>query len=135
MFLHYSESQSCGVMSCRICVCEKLTRLPSVFYHSVRIVLNLSVPPGIAALKQSENAREICLSSAQDILALVRKFRTSYELSHVPLIFVYGLVQAFRACEALGIVEESNYSIQTIEECAVTWSLAQHVQHHMQHGD
>ncbi|KAF4992529.1 hypothetical protein FDECE_13686 [Fusarium decemcellulare] len=101
-----------------------------VLYHGVRIVLNLGVSPCAPAAFESESARETCLSSMHDVLSIVRKFRVTYELKHAPLTFVYGLVQAFRASEVLGMVEEGQYALKTLDECSVTWSLARHVQNH-----
>lgn len=64
----------------------------SVLFHNVRVVLNSETCRGTYLGGDSEKARAMCLSSAQDIISIVRKYRTSYRLKHTPFIFIYGIV-------------------------------------------
>ncbi|CAG9998291.1 unnamed protein product [Clonostachys byssicola] len=101
--------------------------LPSVAALHVRIVLNSEACRGTYMGGDSENARAMCLSSAQDIISIVRKYRSSYGLKHTPFIFIYGIVQALRTSQAIGIAQESNYLINILEESSATWDLARHI--------
>lgn len=69
--------------------------------------------------------RDHCVSSAQDVIALARKYRSQHSLAFAPLVFVYSLAQASRAMSLFGTEEEAGYLAKGLEECSATWKLAQ----------
>lgn len=71
-----------------------------------------------------DNARNDCVSSAQDISHIVRKYRSQFGLGHSPLIMIYGIMQAARTLAAFGIPEEAQYLLLSLDECSSAWALA-----------
>lgn len=67
--------------------------------------------------------RDHCVSSAQDIVALVRKYRSQYGLRYAPIVLIYGLTQASRCMSLFGTEEEVNYLTKALEECSATWKI------------
>ncbi|KAH8896729.1 hypothetical protein GQ53DRAFT_792041, partial [Thozetella sp. PMI_491] len=66
-------------------------------YHSTLISLNrhfIRPTPGFARRSQS---REICVASAESIIAIIRQYRAQHELSTAPLTLVYSVVMAATA--------------------------------------
>ncbi|KAJ4407458.1 hypothetical protein N0V82_009921 [Gnomoniopsis sp. IMI 355080] len=104
--------------------------MPSVaalhlLFHSVRIALNFEQATSTNARPFNDCARKDCLSSAERISNIVRKYRSQYGLGHSPLMMVYAVVQAARALSSLGgTSEEVQYLLQTLDECSSSWSLA-----------
>lgn len=99
----------------------------SLFFHSARIALNYDPAIVVTPSVTRETSRQYCTTSAQDILFLIRTYRLKYGLQYSPLVLVYAAVQAIRAINALGISEEYGYLLQSLGECAETWSLASQV--------
>ncbi|CAJ0544995.1 Ff.00g084950.m01.CDS01 [Fusarium sp. VM40] len=80
--------------------------IPSVaslhlLFHSTRIVTNLD-----AAIHESHKSRDYCNSSAQAIIALVRKYRSQYGMRFAPFVLIYSLAQASRCMYLFSTVEE-----------------------------
>lgn len=103
--------------------------IPSVamihlLFHSARIALNLDQA---ISSNPDQTSRQHCLSSAKDIASITRRYRHQHDLSHAPIILVYGIVQAMQAVEMLGTAEESAPLMQALGECAVTWNVAERV--------
>lgn len=73
------------------------------------------------------NARKDCLSSAENIANIVRKYRSQYGLGHSPLMMIYGVTQAARTLSSLGTSEEAQYLLHSLDECSSAWSLAHQV--------
>lgn len=69
--------------------------------------------------------RDHCLSSAQDIIVLARKYRSQHSLQFAPFVLVYALGQASRAMALFGTEEETRYLARGLEECSATWTIAQ----------
>ncbi|KAJ5266729.1 fungal-specific transcription factor domain-containing protein [Penicillium angulare] len=66
-------------------------------YHSTLISLNrhfIRPTPGFARRSQS---REICIASAESILAIIRQYKTNHSLENAPLTLVYSTVMAATA--------------------------------------
>ncbi|KAL0765821.1 hypothetical protein CaCOL14_011561 [Colletotrichum acutatum] len=113
--------------------------IPSVaalhlLFHSVRIALNFeqAVSHNVAALK--DNARKDCLSSAEDIAHIVRKYRSQYGLGHSPLMMIYGVMQAVRALSLFGTPEEAQYLLHVLDECSSAWTLAHQARDRLTRG-
>ena len=98
--------------------------ISSVLFHSVRIAINFDAATRSDLDMDAGTFRTTCVSSAQDIISLVRKYRVQFGLKHAPITFVYGIVQASRAIKSLSIPQEFQYLMQTLEETSVTWDLA-----------
>ncbi|KAM5359940.1 hypothetical protein ACJZ2D_014089 [Fusarium nematophilum] len=113
--------------------------LPSVaalhiLFNSTRIALHLDrINPNTASPDQAQTiSRSVCTSAAQDVVHLVRHYRTQHGLEHAPLIFIYGIVQAHRAMRALDITpQEATYLVQSLDECCVAWGLAVQARAHL----
>ncbi|KAF4472061.1 transcription factor [Fusarium albosuccineum] len=104
--------------------------IPSVamlhlLFHSARIALNYDQALSSLPSGADQGSRQYCLSSAEDIASILRRYRHQYGLRHAPLILVYGVVQASRAMNTLGVPEEAQPLSQALGECAVTWNLAE----------
>ncbi|RSL47528.1 hypothetical protein CEP54_013363 [Fusarium duplospermum] len=104
--------------------------IPSVamlhlLFHSARIALNFDQAISSLATAADQASREYCLSSAEDIASILRRYRHQYGLRHAPLILVYGVVQASRTMNTLGVPAEAQPLMQALGECAVTWNLAE----------
>ncbi|UPK97035.1 hypothetical protein LCI18_007970 [Fusarium solani-melongenae] len=104
--------------------------IPSVamlhlLFHSARIALNFDQALSSLPTAADQASREYCLSSAEDIASILRRYRHQYGLRHAPLILVYGIVQASRAMNTLGVPAEAQPLMQALGECAVTWNLAE----------
>ncbi|KAJ3549669.1 hypothetical protein NM208_g386 [Fusarium decemcellulare] len=102
--------------------------IPSVaalhlLFHGTRIAMNFDV----AALEMSTLAqqkfRDHCVNSAQDTIALVRKYRSQCGLRNAPFVLVYGLAQASRCLSLFGTEEEVRYLAKGLEECSITWKI------------
>ncbi|CAM1501855.1 Fc.00g038390.m01.CDS01 [Cosmosporella sp. VM-42] len=93
-------------------------------FHSVRIAINFDSATSPDLDMNTGTFRTTCLSAAQDIISLVRRYRVQFGLKHAPISFVYAILQAARATKSLGIPQESQYLMQTLEKCSVTWELA-----------
>ncbi|KAH7180288.1 hypothetical protein DER46DRAFT_1006 [Fusarium sp. MPI-SDFR-AT-0072] len=98
--------------------------IPSVaslhlLFHSIRIVTNIDA----AAHHESPKSRDYCISSAQSIIALVRKYRSQYGMRFAPFVLIYSLAQASRCMSLFGTVEEVNYIAKILGECSPTWSI------------
>lgn len=70
------------------------------------------------------NPKDVCLSSAQDIMAILRKYRSQHGLRYSPLVFIYGAVRAAQVVASFGIPEELSYLLQVLDECSGAWALA-----------
>ncbi|KXH28465.1 hypothetical protein CNYM01_10576 [Colletotrichum nymphaeae SA-01] len=122
LFSTKSSLEGIGRQSCldslnfELCSC--------LLFHSVRIALNFeqAVSHDISALK--DNARKDCLSSAEDIAHIVRKYRSQYGLGHSPLMMIYGVMQAVRTLSLFGTSEEAQYLLHVLDECSSAWTLA-----------
>ncbi|RSL75884.1 hypothetical protein CEP51_010468 [Fusarium floridanum] len=97
----------------------------SLLFHSARIALNFDQALSSLPTAADQASREYCLSSAEDIASILRRYRHQYGLRHAPLILVYGVVQASRAMNTLGVPAEAQPLMQALGECAVTWNLAE----------
>ena len=102
----------------------ELTAATSVLFHSVRIAVNFDSATSPDLDVDTGTFRTTCLSSAQDIILLVRKYRVQFGLKHAPIAIVYGMVQAARTTKSLGIPQEFQYLKQTLEGSSSTWELA-----------
>ncbi|KAF6792630.1 transcription factor [Colletotrichum sojae] len=103
--------------------------IPSVaalhlLFHSVRIALNFDHATSESISSMAENAHENCVSSAQDVTHILRKYRSQYGLRHSPLIMVYAVMQSARALTSFGTYEEANYLLHSLDECCAAWGLA-----------
>ncbi|KPM42497.1 hypothetical protein AK830_g4036 [Neonectria ditissima] len=112
--------------------------LPSVaalfiLFNSTRIALHLDRINESSSSEQAQSiSRSVCASSAQDVVALVRHYRTQHGLDHAPLMFIYGIVQAHRAMKALEVTpQEATYLVQSLDECCVAWGLAVEARAHL----
>ncbi|KAM5374788.1 hypothetical protein ACJZ2D_006282 [Fusarium nematophilum] len=113
--------------------------IPSVamlhlLFHSARIALNYDQALSLLPSAADQASQQYCLSSAEDIASILRRYRHQYGLRHAPLILVYGVVQASRAMNTLGVPEEAQPLMQALGECAVTWELAEQAKELMQKG-
>lgn len=97
----------------------------SLLFHSARIALNFDQAVSVLSNASDQGPRQCCISSAEDIASILRRYRHQYGLRHAPLILVYGIVQAIRAFDTLGVPEESHPLIQALAECSITWNLAE----------
>lgn len=100
----------------------------SLFYHSARIALNYDYAFAEHQRAERNSSCQYCVTSAQDIIALVRTYRVRYDLQHSPLVLVYACVQAIRAISILSTPEEELYLTQALGECSETWALANQMQ-------
>lgn len=102
--------------------------LPSSMLHrSTRIALHFGQDdePMHHPMQRSQS---LYMTTMQDIVAIVRKFKNQFGLRHAPFIFIYGLVQALRVTRAsTGASDEEKYLIQSLDDCSVTWILARQV--------
>lgn len=104
-----------------------LQNYASVLFHSLRIILNLEkinmmeVSP---TLLDGNNSTAICKNSAQNIISILRKYRSHHGLQHSPLVFIYGAVRAAQAVASFGIRDELVYLLQALNGCSVAWTLA-----------
>ncbi len=99
---------------------------PSVLFHSLQIILDLERASTVAPSSNENRSGAVCLSSAQDIIAILRKYRSQHGLQYAPLAFIYGAVQAAQVVASFGIPEEWNYLLQVLDECSPAWTLARH---------
>lgn len=97
----------------------------SLLFHSARIALNFDSATSEDATAAQKSAREYCLSSARDVTAILRKYRSQYGLRYAPFVLIYGLVQAARCLAVFGALEESSYMTRALDECSMTWKLGQ----------
>ncbi|KAM0420408.1 hypothetical protein ACHAPT_011829 [Fusarium lateritium] len=112
--------------------------IPSVamlhlLFHSARIALNFDQALSSLPTAADQASRQYCLFSAEDIASILRRYRHQYGLRHAPLILVYGVVQASRAMNTLGVPAEAQPLMQALGECAVTWNLAEQAKELMLH--
>ncbi|OKL57334.1 hypothetical protein UA08_07456 [Talaromyces atroroseus] len=73
------------------------TLIMHVLYHSTLISLNrhfIQPTPGFARRSQS---KEICLSSIDNIIAILRHYQTQCPLSRGPIVLIYGTIMAATA--------------------------------------
>lgn len=66
----------------------------SILYHSTLISLNrhfIRPTPGFARNNQS---KEICMTSVDNIIAILRHYRSNCPLSRSPIILIYGAIMA-----------------------------------------
>lgn len=85
---------------------------------------------GLAEMR--DMSRSACASAAQDVVYMVRHYRSQHGLRHAPLIFIYGIVQAHRAMTALQTTpQEVTYLAQSLDECCTTWGLAVQARAHL----
>ncbi|KAK2605722.1 hypothetical protein N8I77_008539 [Diaporthe amygdali] len=96
-----------------------------LLFRSIRIALNFdhATSDNIGEASK-ENARKDCVSSAQDISHIVRKYRSQFGLAHSPLMMIYGIVQAARTLAVFGTPEEAQYLLLSLDECSSAWALA-----------
>ncbi|KAJ4322679.1 hypothetical protein N0V84_004704 [Fusarium piperis] len=113
VFLYYDDAEV-----------DPMEQQPLLF-HSARIALNFDQALSSLPTTADQASREYCLSSAEDIASILRRYRHQYGLRHAPLILVYGVVQASRAINTLGVPAEAQPLMQALGECAVTWNLAE----------
>ncbi|KAK8164668.1 fungal-specific transcription factor domain-containing protein [Phyllosticta citrichinensis] len=101
--------------------------------NSARLRLNLDVAVSNSSTAASSSA--MCLSSIENIIALIRKYRAHHGLKKASLIFVCGIVQAATGITVLEqtapcastptpSTSQLNFLIQSLEECSATWGLA-----------
>lgn len=103
----------------------ELTVLNSLLFRSVRIALNFDhATSDTVAVAARDNARKDCVSAAQDIAQIVRKYRSQFGLGHSPLMMIYGIMQAARTLSAFGTPEEAQYLLLSLDECSSAWALA-----------
>lgn len=93
--------------------------LSSLLFESIRIVTNIDA----AVHHGSTKSKDYCTSSAQNIIALVRKYRSQYGMRFAPFVLIYSLAQASRCMSMFGTVEEVNYIGRILDECSRTWSI------------
>ncbi|KAF0324443.1 transcription factor [Colletotrichum asianum] len=104
--------------------------IPSVaalhlLFHSVRIALNFDHAASGHSGAMIDNARKDCVSSAQDITHISRKYRSQYGLLHSPLIMIYAVMQAARTLTLFSTAEEAQYLVHSLDECCAAWDLAE----------
>ncbi|KAF5527928.1 putative transcriptional regulatory protein [Colletotrichum aenigma] len=104
--------------------------IPSVaalhlLFHSVRIALNFDHAASGHSGAMIDNARKDCVSSAQNITHISRKYRSQYGLLHSPLIMIYAVMQAARTLTLFGTAEEAQYLVHSLDECCAAWDLAE----------
>jgi hypothetical protein len=100
-----------------------------MLFRSARIALHFDQA---TSSDSEESSREVCISAARDVVSIVRRYRSRYGLSHVPLIFIYGIVQASRALRTFeNVSSEAQYLMQALDECCITWGLAEQARRHM----
>lgn len=102
--------------------------------NSLRVVLNLeaSPKPSPAGMDATDTPGddEAALSSARNIIAIVRKYRNQYGLRYAPFVFIYGVAKAFQIIAVSGIPEERAYLLHALDECSETWGLARTLKEH-----
>ncbi|KAL0930093.1 transcription factor [Colletotrichum truncatum] len=103
--------------------------IPSVaalhlLFQSARIALNYDQATSNQCSEETESARKCCISSAEDITYIMRKYRSQYGLNHSPLVMVYGVMQACRAHTVFGTHDEAQYLLRSLDECCAAWCLA-----------
>jgi hypothetical protein len=102
-----------------------------MLFNGTRIALHFHQGTAYSSLEPDctqSGSSEVCCSAAQNILALVRKYKSRYGLQHAPIIFIYGIIQAIRSLNAFGSSqEESQYLLQALGGSAITWGLARQV--------
>ncbi|KAL3295967.1 TEA1-TY1 enhancer activator [Colletotrichum asianum] len=99
--------------------------IPSVAALHVRIALNFDYAASGHSGAMIDNARKHCVSSAQDITHISRKYRSQYGLLHSPLIMIYAVMQAARTLTLFGTAEEAQYLVHSLDECCAAWDLAE----------
>ena len=96
---------------------------------------NLSVYTSIQTSKSIIDALEACNASIDNILSIIRRFKSQYTLRVAPLVFVHGAVLALDAAlailryEPLGIVTQGDNQRaldSALQEMSDTWALASH---------
>lgn len=107
--------------------CHKTNKCARVLFHSARIALNFDQGFSANTIDISQRSRDICLSSADEIFAIVRNIRYQYGLKYSPIVLIYGVVQATRAMGAFR-AENDHSSLETaLTEISSTWRLAEHM--------
>ncbi|KAH6975116.1 fungal-specific transcription factor domain-containing protein [Ilyonectria sp. MPI-CAGE-AT-0026] len=106
------------------------TLIPSVaalhlLFHGARIALNFDSTVWDDQSAVQKSSREYCVSSAHDIISIIRKYRSQYGLRCAPFVLIYALAQAARCVTIFGTVEESHYLSRTLAECSTTWKIGQ----------
>ena len=114
----------------------------SMLYHVTHMSLNLpflsynpniSIYTSIQTPKSIIDALEACNASIDNILSIIRRFKSQYTLRVAPLVFVHGAVLALDAAlailryEPLGIVTQGDSQCaldSALQEMSDTWPLA-----------
>ncbi|KAK4076582.1 transcriptional regulator family: Fungal Specific TF [Trichoderma aggressivum f. europaeum] len=105
-----------------------LSAVPGLIAVHARIALNHdNAVTGHQEIERNSSC-QYCVTSAQNIITLVRIYRVRYDLRHSPLVLVYACVQAIRVVSILGTSEEEEYLTQALGECSGTWALANQIQ-------
>ncbi|KAK0708706.1 hypothetical protein B0H67DRAFT_346741 [Lasiosphaeris hirsuta] len=99
----------------------------SVIFHSLRIVLNLETVDMAASPSDRNSSKAVCRSSAEDIIAILRKYQSQHGLRYAPLTFVYGAARAAQVVGLFGIPKEWSYLLQVLDACSQAWTLARDV--------
>jgi chloramphenicol O-acetyltransferase len=100
----------------------------SLLYNSIRIALNYEEATIYNFKPARKDSLRYCVTSAEDIITLVRNYKLQYGLRYSPLILIYATIQASRSVRRFGIPEEYNYLVSSLVECSETWSIASQVQ-------
>ncbi|KAI5460498.1 fungal-specific transcription factor domain-containing protein [Mariannaea sp. PMI_226] len=102
--------------------------IPSVaglhlLFHGTRIAMNFDAAVLDITEPALQNFRDHCVSSAQDITSLVRRYRSQYGLRYAPFALVYSLAQASRCMSFFGTDDEVKYLAKAMSECSSTWEI------------
>lgn len=98
-----------------------------MLFHSIRIAANFDRALVNDRSSAEEISRRYSISSAQEIISLIRIYRLKHGLQYSSLVLVYATAQACRAVRAFGIAEEYESLIGLLRESASTWTLANEV--------
>ncbi|KAF3025591.1 hypothetical protein E8E14_012201 [Neopestalotiopsis sp. 37M] len=107
------------------------TAVNHMLFHSLRILLSFEASSSAPLMEDTSGADGVARSSADTIIAIVRKYRSQYSLKHAPFTFVYAIAQALSVVASNGIPDEQTYLLQALEECSETWALAACVKTHV----
>lgn len=103
----------------------------------MRLCLNIDF--AVISGEVAETSRTLCSSSVENMVALIRKFKRQHGLRKVPLLFIYGIVQAANATTILANVNHQSkmtlsegssaqlqldFFIEALNESSTTWPLA-----------
>ncbi|KAM0425355.1 hypothetical protein ACHAPT_009411 [Fusarium lateritium] len=95
----------------------------SLLFHGSRIAMNFDAAAVDISTNVQQTFRDHCVSSSQDIISLVRRYRSQYGLRYAPFALVYSLAQASRCMALFGMEEEVKYLGKALQECSGTWEI------------